>query len=69
MTGEWSTDPAGGGTRFPEEGNANVKQRDSGYLVVCHVSARWSDTEPIGAVTHKMTKRGANRLTSGAYAN
>jgi hypothetical protein len=38
------------GVRLPDEGNANVRQRDSGYLVV-PFSARWSDTEPTCAVS------------------
>jgi len=36
---------AGGGTRLPDQGNAKIGQRDSGYLVVPS-AARWSDTEP-----------------------
>src|SRR6266478_2110342 len=38
-----------GGPRLPDGGNANIRQRDSGHLVV-PFSARWSDTEPTGAV-------------------
>jgi hypothetical protein len=41
---------AGGGSRLPDGGNADVRQRDSGHLAV-PFSARWSDTEPTGAVS------------------